>query len=92
MYVRCPSLYGFGEHLVDELDNGGVLGGIRQIHILVRFVIDDLHLGIGSPCIEAGMDAGVYGAEEDFDGVERPQDGDGDEFPWYDMGAFEYVP
>jgi len=87
-----------GDYDANLGDLTGVMGNISEDPLWVAFSDDldpsndDLHLGIGSPCIEAGMDAGVYGAEEDFDGVERPQDGDGDEFPWYDMGAFEYVP
>ena len=42
----------------------------------------DHHLTSGSPCIDAGTDAGVY---TDMDGEARPQ-GDG-----YDMGADEYL-
>ncbi len=43
---------------------------------------DDFRLRTGSPCIDSGMDAGVY---EDIVGVTRPQ-GAG-----FDMGAYEYV-
>ncbi|MFC1888963.1 choice-of-anchor Q domain-containing protein, partial [Thermodesulfobacteriota bacterium] len=41
----------------------------------------DYHLLAGSPCIDAGADAGVY---DDLDGLARPQ-GAG-----FDMGAYEY--
>ena len=44
---------------------------------------DDYHLSMGSPCIDAGVDAGVY---TDMDCDVRPQ-GTG-----YDMGADEFVP
>ena len=79
-------------------DLTGIMGNISEDPLLVDFSDDldpsndDLHLSAVSPCIDAGMDAGVYGAVEDFDDVARPQDGDEDEYPWYDMGAFEYVP
>lgn len=43
----------------------------------------DFHLAIDSPCIDTGLDAGVY---DDIDGDTRPL-GDG-----FDMGADEYVP
>ncbi len=42
----------------------------------------DYHLRSGSPCIDAGTDAGVYA---DIDGDERPYG------PGFDMGSDEYV-
>ncbi|RJP26640.1 MAG: hypothetical protein C4520_00485 [Candidatus Abyssobacteria bacterium SURF_5] len=42
----------------------------------------DYHLSIGSPCIDAGIDIGIY---EDIDGDIRPQ-GEG-----FDIGADEFV-
>ena len=55
-----------------------------NIHRIPHFVgLFDHHLQPGSPCIDAGTDAGVY---TDRDGDERPQ-GDG-----FDMGADEFVP
>jgi hypothetical protein len=45
---------------------------------------EDLHLGLGSPCIDHGTPDSA--ATEDFDGVSRPQGGG------FDIGASEYVP
>jgi len=44
------------------------------------FQVFDYHLQPGSPCVDAGTDAGVY---DDLDGQVRPQ-GNG-----FDMGAYE---
>ena len=43
---------------------------------------DDYHLTEGSPCIDAGMDAGVY---TDMDGDVRPSGA------WFDIGADEFI-
>jgi predicted outer membrane repeat protein len=56
------------------------------------WVDGDYHLRVGSPCIDAGMDAGIY---EDIDGNVRPfnfpgVDNNGD-LPDYDIGAYETV-
>jgi hypothetical protein len=56
------------------------------------FSLFDLHLGIDSPCIDAGD--GSTAERQDFDGIfrsdipERPNLGLGP--PWADIGAFEY--
>jgi len=48
----------------------------------------DYHLCGGSPCVDAGEDAGV---DEDIDGEGRPFDGDGDGTADADMGVDEFV-
>jgi probable HAF family extracellular repeat protein/parallel beta-helix repeat protein len=57
----------------------------------------DYHPMSGSPAIDTGSDASaVNGATNDFDGIVRPQDGDGlgagttGDGSDYDMGAYEY--
>jgi probable HAF family extracellular repeat protein/parallel beta-helix repeat protein len=52
-----------------------------------QFNIDGYHLTDISPCIDAGLDAEVYGVYDDIDGDSRPQPEDGD----YDIGADEFV-
>jgi hypothetical protein len=51
------------------------------------FNIDGYHLTDISPCIDAGMDASIYGVYEDIDGDARPHPVGGN----YDIGADEYV-
>ena len=57
------------------------------------WVEGDYHLLAGSPCIDAGADAGVY---DDIEGNVRPFDYPGvdnnGELPEFDMGAYEVVP
>jgi hypothetical protein len=43
----------------------------------------------GSPAIDTGSD--LEAPSQDFAGVARPQDGDGDSFPAYDIGAYEKI-
>jgi hypothetical protein len=58
----------------------------------------DYQLQSGSPAIDTGMDASVYGVTVDRDGNTRPQDGDGlgagttGDGSDFDIGAIEYVP
>ena len=49
---------------------------------------DDYNLAEGSDCIDAGTDEGA--PHLDADNKLRPADGDGDEDPETDMGAYEY--
>jgi len=55
---------------------------------------DDLHLGPGSPCIDAAN--GPEAPELDLDGNPRIDDPDSPNTgvgpPWADMGAYEYQP
>jgi hypothetical protein len=57
-----------------------------NINLPPQFDIDGYHLTASSPCIDAGLDAEVYGVYDDIDGDSRPQGDD------YDIGADEFVP
>jgi len=52
----------------------------------------DYRLNPWSPCIDTGTDLASGLADRDFDGVDRPMDGDEDSVPMWDIGAFEYDP
>ena len=43
MHVRRPALDGLGQHLVDELDDRGVLGRLGKVHVLLPFLVHDFH-------------------------------------------------
>ena len=76
-----PEIYG-GSPVVTYSDVQGGWPGEGNIDSDPIFVGGgDFHLTAGSPCIDAGIDVGVY---TDIDGDERPQ-GAG-----FDMGAYEY--
>jgi predicted outer membrane repeat protein len=71
-----------------------VPGGTGNITTEPRFadtVAGDYRLTYGSPCVDSGADlSGLFSV--DLLGVSRPIDGNMDEIPAYDMGAFEYDP
>lgn len=51
---------------------------------------DNFRLHIGSPCVDAGLNAAVpVGLDTDYDGVARAFDGDQNGLPHADMGAHE---
>ena len=50
--------------------------------------LGDYHLQKDSPAVDAGTQVGA--PDHDLDGVTRPQDGDLDETPAIDMGAYEF--
>jgi hypothetical protein len=53
--------------------------------------VDDYHLMAGSPCIDVGTNDPPEGLPvTDIDGNPRPLDGNGDDTPTADMGAYEY--
>jgi len=76
---------------------GGGHGGVGNIDANPLFVdpdAGDLHLGPGSPCIDAAN--GPEAPELDLDGNPRVNDPDSPNTgigpPWADMGAYEYQP
>ncbi len=78
-------------------DNGanhpGVSAGPHDLHAPPRFVdlsAGNVHLGFGSPLIDAGTNAGA--PLEDFEGDLRPLDGNRDGIGTADIGADEYRP
>jgi hypothetical protein len=76
-------LSGYGVPSVTYSDIQGGYVGTGNIDADPLFSGDGYHLTAGSPCIDAGTDAGVY---EDIDGDARPT-GAG-----HDMGCDEFVP
>jgi hypothetical protein len=67
-------------------------GNINADPVFVDANNDDYHLLPTSPCIDAGMDAGVY---DDIEGNMRPYDYPGVDnnggLPEFDMGAYETI-
>ncbi|MDO8684858.1 MAG: right-handed parallel beta-helix repeat-containing protein [Armatimonadota bacterium] len=49
--------------------------------------LQDYHLRLTSPCVDAGTNDGIWPA--DFDGFQRSQDGNGDLIVTSDIGAYE---
>ena len=58
--------------------------------LMADSVNGDFTIGFSSPAVDAG--AAIASVTEDFAGVERPQDGNGDGTAAPDIGAYEYVP
>ena len=72
---------------------GDAIAGIHDISQDPMFtdpLVQDFHLISGSPCIDAGTNAGT--PTEDKDGEPRPIDGNWDGTATTDMGAYEYMP
>lgn len=65
---------------------GNILGGPN----FANPIGDDLHLTLGSPCIDAGDNYAPGIPVEDFEGNTRVVDGDLNGTPAVDMGAYEY--
>lgn len=70
-----------------ELEFYGVDDLVDVSPAFVGVGVGDYHLMAGSPAIDAGTPLNAPAA--DFDGEARPQDGDGDGFAGYDIGADE---
>jgi hypothetical protein len=66
-------------------------GNIDQDPLWVDAEGGDYHLGIGSPCIDAGTNDAMLLPEYDFEGDPRVLDGDGDGLAVVDMGIDESV-
>jgi len=82
-------LYGCTATYSDIEDGDPGEGNICADPMFVDAAGGDYHLQSGSPCIDAGTNEGA--PSTDFDGNQRPMDGDGDGIAIIDMGAFEYV-
>ncbi len=81
--TKCTENVGCTERIIDT-DNQDV----------DPLLTADLHLLMGSPAIDAGLDAGHPSYPRvlvDFDGDTRPFDGDGDMVATTDIGIDEYV-
>ncbi len=72
-------------------DVAGGAPGTGNIALDPRFESDGIHLQPTSPCIDAVEDFAGYG-DLDLFGTPRPQDGDGDDAYFPDMGACEAMP
>ena len=63
---------------------------ISEDPLFVNESLNDYHLLLGSPAVDAGLDAGIY---VDFDGIVRPYDIPGinnnGTLPDFDIGAYE---
>jgi len=64
-------------------------GNINQDPLFLDPDNDDVHLGPGSPCIDAGDNTPTSLPLQDFEGDPRIRDGDGDGEPVVDMGVDE---
>ncbi|MGD8352949.1 MAG: Ig-like domain-containing protein, partial [Pseudomonadota bacterium] len=75
-------------------DVQGGFKGVGNIDVdpaLVDISTGDIHLAVGSPCIDEGSNSPVT-TEADLDGNPRILDGNGDGTADVDMGAYEYQP
>jgi hypothetical protein len=64
-------------------------GNIDFDQLFVDAASGDIHLGPGSPCIDAGTNSAPNLPPYDFEGDARIVDGDGDGDPVVDMGVDE---
>lgn len=77
-----------------ETDYTGVTPGGNDIDtnpLFVHTATYDFHLTESSGCIDTGNNGAPGAPDIDFDGNERPIDGDNDTISTIDMGAFEFI-
>jgi hypothetical protein len=82
------------EPAVTYSDVEGYYSGVGNVSIDPQFVDQangNFHLGICSPCIDAGTNGAPYLPLYDFEGDDRIVDGDGDGSAVVDMGVDEFV-
>ena len=80
-------VYGNGTNYSGVADQTGLNGNISADPMFLNSGAGDFHLQPGSQAIDAGSDA--LAPPVDFDGVTRPQDGNGDGVAIVDIGAYE---
>jgi parallel beta-helix repeat protein len=68
----------------------GTTQGVNSILENPQFAVNDYRLNGTSPCIDVGNTEALYIQAIDQDGKPRILDGDGDDNPMVDMGAYEY--
>ncbi len=66
----------------------GGSGNIDDDPLFVNRAAGDYRLSLGSPAIDAGVPLATV--INDLSGTPRPLDGDGDDVPAFDMGAYEF--
>ena len=91
--VNINTIAGSTNSCAPELTSGvGNITGDPRFQDIGRgygtdFVGGNFRLGIGSPCIDAGL--ALAASSNDLDRLARPVDGNGDATPGYDIGAYE---
>ncbi len=88
-YAAGAELYGGATITYSDVKGGNEgTGNVDADPLFLDVPTADLHLKYGSPAIDAGN--GAVAPATDLDGIFRPQDGNGDDTPVVDMGAYEY--